>query len=191
MEDLLEIRLHGRGGQGAKTAAQLVAEAAMETGRYIQAFPEYGPERAGAPMRAFVRVSKNPINLHCGVLTPDVVMVIDPSLLETEDVTQGLKGGTLLVNTHQSPDEIRKKIGYRDGKVATVDATGIALDTLKLPMTNIPMIGALLKVHEIVSLDDLTASIQKKFTKKIGGEKTRANIDGLKQAYQEVKISGG
>ncbi len=186
----MEIRWHGRGGQGAKTAAQLLAEAAMESGDYIQAFPEYGPERAGAPIKSFTRISKNPINIHCGVTNPDIVVVIDPTLLESVDVTKGLTNeGLLLINIAKPAAEIKKVLNFDKGKVATVDATSIALDTLKLPMPNLPMLGALLKLNPIVTLEALESKIKKKFLEKIGEEKTNANLEGVKRAYEEVNVS--
>jgi pyruvate ferredoxin oxidoreductase gamma subunit len=190
VSDLLEIRWHGRGGQGAKTSTQLLAEAAMHVGYDIQAFPEYGPERGGAPMKAYNRVSKHPIVIHSGVETPSVVVVIDPTLLGIVDVTQGLpEDGILLVNTTSSPQEVREQLELHTGTVGTVDATTIALETLKQPMPNLPMLGALLKVNPIVSLDDLEASVRHKFEKKIGEEKVRANLEGVRRAYEEVKVS--
>lgn len=188
MEDILEIRWHGRGGQGAKTAAQLLAEAAMDSGDYIQAFPEYGPERAGAPIKAFTRISEKPIKIHSGVKSPDIVVVIDPTLLESMDVTEGIKNGLLLVNTKESSERIREKLDFKDGKIGTVDATWIALDTLGLPMPNLPMLGALLKVNPLVDLNVLKKKIRKKFTKKIGKKKTDANVKGVKRAHEEVSI---
>lgn len=189
MRDMVEIRWHGRGGQGAKTAAQLLAEAAMESGRSIQAFPEYGPERAGAPIKAFTRISDDPIDIHSGVSEPDVVVVIDPTLLDSVDVTEGLgDDGLILVNSSQSPDQVRKTLGIERGKVGTVDATTIALDTLGRPMTNLPMVGALLKARSIVPVDVLETRIEKKFSGKIGEEKTRANISGTRRAYEEVRL---
>lgn len=189
MEDLIEVRWHGRGGQGAKTAAQFLAEAALDAGKYIQAFPEYGPERAGAPIRAYTRISAEPINLHCGVTNPEYVVVIDSTLLGPS-VAEGLPPeGVLLVNTQEPPDTVRQKAGFKKGRVATVDATKIALDTLGAPMPNMPMLGALLKVVPLVELNVLCAKVKAKFLKKIGEQKTQANIDGIKQAYQEVKVS--
>ncbi len=188
MQSLVEVRWHGRGGQGAKTAAQFLAEAALNAGKYIQAFPEYGPERAGAPIKTYTRISAKPINLHCGVDSPEYVVVIDPTLL-TPAVVQGLSDkGLLLVNTNQSPDYVRKVTGFQKGKVATVDATKISLETLGRPMPNMPMLGALLKVAPLVELEALYEKIKAKFLKKIGEEKTNANISGIKRAYQEVKI---
>lgn len=185
---MLEICWHGRGGQGAKTASQFLGEAALDTGKYIQSFPEYGPERAGAPMRAFNRISEEPIYIHSSVTKPDIVVVIDPTLIGAIDVTEGLVGdGVLLVNTDRSPEDIKKETGFK-GKVATVDATEIALETLKLPMPNMPMLGALLKVKPLVSIEELSKRVKAKFLKKIGEEKTKANIEGIKRAYSEVRI---
>ena len=187
-EDILEIRWHGRGGQGAKTAAQLLAEAALEEGKYIQAFPEYGPERAGAPIKAFTRISKAPINLHCSVVNPRIVVVIDPTLLDSVDVTEGLlEQGFLLVNTNQSPKQIREKLNFQKGNVYTVDATKISLDTVGLPLPNTPMLGVLMKAMPVVSLDKLIDKLKKKFLKKIGEEKTNANIEAVQRAYQQVQ----
>ena len=188
MKDLIEVRWHGRGGQGAKTAAQFLAEAAMEDGKYIQAFPEYGPERAGAPIRTYTRISSKPINLHCGVDSPEYVVVIDPTLVSST-VVEGLGDkGILLVNTNESIDAMRKKTGFKKGKVATVDATRISLDTLGRPMPNMPMLGALLKIVPLVKLDALYKKTKAKFLMKIGEEKTNANISGIKQAYEQVKV---
>jgi len=188
MKDLIEIRWHGRGGQGAKTGAQLLAEAALDEGKYIQAFPEYGPERAGAPMRAFTRIAEKPINLHCGVTDPEVVVVVDPTLLDAVNVVDGLpEDGVLLINTDQSPDQIREKINFPTGRVFTVDATEIALDTVGLPLPNTPMLGALVKAIGIVSIKSVEENFKKKFLKKIGEEKTKGNIEGIRRAYEEVR----
>ena len=188
MKDLIEVRWHGRGGQGAKTAAQFLAEAALDAGKYIQAFPEYGPERAGAPIRTYTRISTKPINLHCGVSSPEYVVVIDPTLVSPA-VAEGLTDkGVLVVNSTESADSIRQKTGFKKGKVATVDATKISLDTLGRPMPNMPMLGALLKVAPLVKLDTVYEKIKAKFLKKIGEEKTNANIAGIKQAYEEAKV---
>ncbi len=186
---MIEIRWHGRGGQGAKTAAQFLAEATLDTGKYIQAFPEYGPERAGAPIRTYNRINAQPINLHCGVTNPGYVVVIDPTLLSPA-VVEGLSDkGMLLVNTSESVDSVRQKTGFKEGRVAIVDATKISLDTLGKPMPNMPMLGALLKIAPLVELDALYEKIKAKFLKKIGEEKTKANIAGIKRAYEEVKIT--
>jgi pyruvate ferredoxin oxidoreductase gamma subunit len=186
---MVEIIWHGRGGQGAKTASQFLGEAALDTGKYIQAFPEYGPERAGAPIKAFNRISEEPIYIHSSITNPGVVVVIDATLLGGVDVTEGLgDNGILLVNTEKSPEEVRKLTNFKKGKVGTVDATKISLETLKLPMPNMPMLGALLKVNSIVSIEELSERVRLKFLKKIGEEKTNANIEGIKMAYNEVKL---
>jgi len=186
---MVEVAWHGRGGQGAKTASQFLGEAALDIGKYIQAFPEYGPERAGAPMKAYTRISDEPIYVHSSVTNPDVVIVIDPTLLGTVNVTDGLEDdGVLLVNTDKSPADIRKETGFKYGKVGTVDATKIALETLKIPMPNMPMLGAFLKVNNIVSIDEVSDKVRAKFIKKLGEEKTKANIEGIKRAYTELKI---
>lgn len=186
---MIEVCWHGRGGQGAKTASQFLGEAALDTGKYIQAFPEYGPERAGAPMRAFNRISEKPMTIHSSVINPEIVVVIDPTLVGTIDVTEGLgDDGILLVNTDKSPEEIRKATGFKKGKVGTVDATKIALETLKLPMPNMPMLGALLRAKELVTIDQLSKRVKAKFLKKIGEQKTNANLEGIKRAYNEVRI---
>lgn len=186
---MVEVCWHGRGGQGAKTASQFLGEAALDIGKYIQAFPEYGPERAGAPMKAYTRISDEPIYVHSAIENPDVVIVIDPTLLGAADVTDGLEDdGILLVNTDKSPLDVRKTVGFKHGKVGTVDATKIALETLKIPMPNMPMLGAFLKVNSIVSIDEVSDIVKAKFIKKLGEEKTKANIEGIKRAYRELKI---
>ena len=131
MSEILEIRWHGRGGQGAKTAALLFADAALSLGMYIQAFPEYGPERMGAPVQSFNRLAKNPITIHCGITSPKIVVVLDPTLMASVDVTSGLlENGSIIVNTSKSPAEIRAELGLKKGKVYTVDASKIATERL-------------------------------------------------------------
>ena len=188
MAKLIEVRFHGRGGQGAKTAAQLLAETALGGGMYIQAFPEYGPERSGAPMRAYTRISDKPINLHCGVTSPGVVVVIDPTIMETVEVAEGLgDGGILIVNTEEKPEAIRRKTKFNKGKVFTVNATQISLDTMGRPMPNTPMLGALIKATGIIKMKDLEEKLKKKFLKKIGEKAVKGNIDAIEKAYKEVE----
>ena len=189
MKNLLEIRWHGRGGQGAKTAAQFLAEAALNLGKYIQSFPEYGPERAGAPIRAYTRISDAVINLHSSVSNPEIVVVIDPTLLDSINVAEGLgDDGILVVNSHDDVDSVRNKTGFKKGTVAVCDATKISLETLGVPIPNTPMLGALLKVKGIVPIEAIENEVKKKFLKKIGEEKTNANVEAVKRAYNEVKI---
>ena len=189
MKNILEIRWHGRGGQGAKTASQFLAEAALGLGKSIQSFPEYGPERAGAPIRAFTRISDKAITIHSSVTSPEIVVVIDPTLLESIDVSEGLgPDGILVVNTHNTIDDVRNKTGYKTGKVAVCDATKISLETLGVPIPNTPMLGALLKVQQIVPIESIEEEIDKKFLKKIGAEKTDANKKAVRRAFEETKI---
>lgn len=186
MKEIFEIRIHGRGGQGAKTASQFIAEAAMDKGKNIQSFPEYGPERTGAPMRSFARISNKPIKTYAPVVEPDVVMVIDPTLV-AKDVVEGLgKKGILLVNTNENSSAIKKKTGFQ-GKVYTVDATKISLDAVGKNLPNTPMLGALMKVTNIIELESLNNKVKEKFLNKIGEQKTQATIDAIKKAYYEVK----
>lgn len=190
MGKLFEIRWHGRGGQGAKTAAILFADAALGEGKYIQAFPEYGPERMGAPVQAFNRLSDEPITLHCGVESPDVVVVLDPTLMGTIDVTQGLKeDGILLINTRQEPKVMREKIPNFRGKMWTVDASTISKQELGQEIPNTPMLGALIKATNLLNFDRMLEDTHKKLTKKFKSkpEVIDGNINSIKRAYQEVK----
>ncbi len=188
MTDLIEVRWHGRGGQGAKTASQLLAGAALDEKMYIQAFSEYGPERMGAPMQSFTRISKEPIKIHCHVTNPEVVVVLDPTLLKTVDVTGGLsQDGTLLVNTDKSPADVRKELSLKGSKIYTVDATQIALDCLGRAIPNTPMMGALVKVTSLIELQNLTKGLKKKFSKKFKPEIVEGNIKAIEKAYEEVK----
>ena len=188
MEELIEIRWHGRGGQGAKTAAQFLAEAALEEGKYVQAFPEYGPERAGAPIKAYTRISSQPIKIHSAIRNPRAVVVIDPTLA-TSLVLEGLdKDGLLVINSSDSPDKLRKGLNYKGGKLATVDASRISLEAVGRAMPNTPMLGALLKVFPVVSIEVVEKQVRAKFLKKIGEEKTEANIQAVRRAHSEVKV---
>ena len=188
MTDMIEVRWHGRGGQGAKTASQLLADAALDEDMYIQAFSEYGPERMGAPMQSFTRISKEPITIHCHVTNPEVVVVLDPTLLRTVDVAGGLsEDGTLLVNTTKSPAEVRKELNLKGCKIYTVDATRIAMDCLGRPIPNTPMTGALIKVTALIKVENLIKGLKKKFSKKFKPEIVEGNIKAVEQAYEEVK----
>jgi len=187
---LLEIRWHARGGQGAKTASTLLAEAAMNAGKFVQGFPEYGPERMGAPIRAFNRIGDEPITIHSNVEHPDVVMVLDPSLIGPVDVTEGLKdGGIVLINTPLGPEEMRRKLG-KQVKVGTVDASGIALATIGRDIPNTPMMGALLKVVDVLPFDDFLQRMRNDLTKKFHGRQSivEGNINAIRRAYEEVKV---
>ena len=188
MTDLFEIRWHGRGGQGAVTASEILAEAALAEGKYFQAFPDYGPERMGAPIRAYTRISSSPIRQHCQITEPDAVVVLDPTLIGVVDFTEGLKdGGVLVVNTADSPAELRKKLGFERGKVFTIDATRIALDTIGRNIPNTPMTGALIKaLGGGVSKEIVREEIGKRMETKGNKEMARANIEAFDRAYNEV-----
>lgn len=187
MKEIFEIRIHGRGGQGAKTASQFIAEAAMGENKFIQAFPEYGPERAGAPMKAYTRISDKPITTYSPVVHPDVVMVIDSTLVGPIDVTEGLtEESILIVNTPKSAEDIKKETAFK-GKVYTVDATKIAIDTVGKNLPNTPMLGAFVEITKIIPIDAIKNSIKKKFLKKLGEEKTNATIRGVELAGESVK----
>jgi pyruvate ferredoxin oxidoreductase gamma subunit len=184
----LEIRWHGRGGQGAKTGAFLLAESMIEQGKYAQGFPDYGPERMGAPIRGYNRISDDPIRVHSGVESPDIVVVLDATLIATGTITAGLKPeSVVIVNSHESPEQIKKQLGVDGNNVFTVDATGIALAEIGRPIPNTPMIGALLKVTELAELGKMSAILTKKFKGKISDEMVEGNLRALKRAYQEVK----
>lgn len=181
---MIEVRFHGRGGQGAVTSAELVAMAAIDAGGYAQSMPLFGPERRGAPVQAFLRVSDGKIRFRGEVKEPDVVVVLDESLIKVLDVTSGLKpDGLLVVNTARSPEEFRKHVNFK-GKLATIDALKIAMEELKVPITNTTMIGALLKVKELVSLDGVIKQIENRFNPKLA----ERNVKALKRAHGETSI---
>jgi len=180
---MIEIRFHGRGGQGAVTSAELVAIAAIEEGKYAQGFPSFGPERRGAPVTAFVRVDDKPIRLREKVYNPDIVVVLDPTLLEVVDVAEGLKdNGMVVINSTQSKDEIKSQYKIRS-RMALVDATKIALDNLGLPITNTTMLGALIKATSVVNIDSINRAIDRRF-----GPIAPKNKMALGQAYKETKV---
>ena len=189
MAEILEFRWHGRGGQGTVTAAKVFAEAALAEEKYIQAFPEYGPERAGAPLAAYNRVSDDPIYIHCAVKNPHYVMVVDPTLLTGGvDVKKGAhEDATYLVNTSKSAKEVREIMGLTGGKVFTVDATGISRDELNRPLPNTPMLGAIAKVSGEISLETVTEAIQRRLGKKFSDKIIGANIKMAQRGFEEVK----
>jgi pyruvate ferredoxin oxidoreductase gamma subunit len=188
----LEIRWHGRGGQGAKTAALLFGEAALDTGMFIQAFPEYGPERMGAPVAAFNRLSDKPIRSHSGIRQPRVVVVLDVSLVEPARVTEGLRAdGILLVNTTEQPEELRKRLNLPASiRVYTVDASRIAMETVGKNVPNTPMLGALVKATGILTFDQMMDAIKHKLGEKFRGGKEKfvePNLVSVKRAYEEAR----
>ncbi|GAB4388519.1 MAG: 2-oxoacid:acceptor oxidoreductase family protein [Thermodesulfovibrionales bacterium] len=189
MSELIEIRWHGRGGQGTVTAAKVLADACLSGGRYVQAFPEYGPERAGAPLRAYNRISDRELRLHCPVLNPVVVSVVDATLLDAINVAEGARDeAVFIVNTHGSPKEVRAKLKATDRqKVFTVDATKIAIDCIGRPLPNSPMLGAISKATGIVPLDSLLEDVRKSFGKKFSQKIIDGNLEAVKRGYEEVK----
>jgi len=187
--EMVEIRWHARGGQGAKTAAIFVGEAVLDQGQFGQGFPEYGPERRGAPVRGYTRISDEPIRLHCSIEKPQIVIVLDPTLLESPaaGVTAGVDENTIfLVNTGDSAESIRKRLGVEGGKLYTVDATKVALDCFGRPIPNMPMVGALLKVKELMTLDQLKESLSTRFKSKFSQKVVEGNLAAVSRAFEEV-----
>ena len=189
MKDLIEIRWHGRGGQGAKTASLLLADAAFNTGKYIQGFPEYGPERMGAPITAYNRISNTPIRIHSNIYEPDYVVVVDDSLLEAVDITAGLKpDGAIVINTTKSGNELKPLLNGYTGDVYTIDARKISLETLGKYFPNTPMLAAIVKVSGVIEekdfLADMEGSFKHKFAKK--PEVIDGNMKALEMALKEV-----
>ena len=185
LKKILEIRWHGRGGQGAWTASELLARAAIAEGKFIQSFPEFGPERMGAPVTAFTRISTEPIRLHCAVYNPDVVAVLDSTLLKTVNVADGLAqdGGDIIVNTKEKPSEIRKLLNTEKGKLWTVPATETSIRILGMPITNTAMLGAVAHVTGIVRLETVEKMIKARFRPDIAEK----NFAVAKESFQEVK----
>ena len=189
MNNLIEIRWHGRGGQGAKTASLLLADAAFNTGKYIQGFPEYGPERMGAPITAYNRISDKPITIHSNIYEPDYVVVVDDTLLESVPVTAGLKKeGAIVINTTKSPEYLKEKLNGYSGSIYTIDARKVSEETLGKYFPNTPMLAAIVKVTGIMSdeafLEDMKGSFKHKFAKK--PEVIEGNMKALELALKEV-----
>lgn len=185
--EITEIIWYGRGGQGVITASEIIAEAALSDGKYVQAIPEFGPERMGAPVRAFTRISDGIIDIHSEIYEPDIVVVLDPTLLEQVDVTKGLReDGKLIVNTTKSEDEVRELTGFDGGEVHTLDATKIALNNIGRPIANMPCSGALVKVTGLVSLKNLKDRIRKRFEEKLSSEVLEGNLKAVDEACEEV-----
>ena len=187
---MIEIRWHGRGGQGAKTAALLFAEAVMATGMYIQAFPEYGPERMGAPVQSFNRISEDPIVIHSGIKNPNYVVILDSSLMESVPVTDGIdKTGKVVVNTSLSTSEIAKRLDIDIGQIYVVNASKISLETIGKDIPNTPMLGALVKVIGTLDINsvlkDINLKLMAKFRHKPGI--VEGNLASIKMAFDKVK----
>ncbi len=190
MGDLIEIRWHGRGGQGAKTASLLLADAAFNTGKYIQGFPEYGPERMGAPITAYNRISSCPITVHSNIYTPDYVVVVDDTLLESVNVTAGLKKeGAIIINTTKDSNYLKNVLRDYEGSIYTIDARKVSMEALGQYFPNTPMLAAVVKVSNIMSeeefMQDMVGSFKHKFAKK--PEVIAGNMKALELAMKEVK----
>ncbi len=186
---MTEIRWHARGGQGAKTAAMFLAEAVLAKGKYGQGFPEYGPERRGAPMRGFTRISDVPIRRHCMIENPGIVIVLDSSLLDSPaaGVAAGTGAGTVfIVNTVETPSAIAAKLGVKGAVVHTVDATGIALDAIGRPIPNMPMIGALLAVNDMMTVEELKSALVEQLGSKFSQVVIDGNLDAVDRANKEL-----
>jgi pyruvate ferredoxin oxidoreductase gamma subunit len=187
MVEVYSIRFHGRGGQGAKTASAILAEAALHKGKFIQSFPEYGAERMGAPVKAFTRISDQPIRIHYGIKKPDLVVVVDFSLIAKINVTDGLAdNGKLLVNTPETPEKVREITKFK-GEIHTIDASKIAVEEYRKNVPNTPLLGAIVKLTEIVDIDAVKHELELKMKTKLGEDIFKKNINALERAYNEVQ----
>ncbi len=189
MHMVTEITWYGRGGQGVVTASKVLAETAMEAGRFFQSSPEYGPERAGAPIKAFNRVSDQPIHLHCDITEPDIVVVLDPTVIGPVDVTSGLKpGGIIIVNSSESPAGLRRRLGLTGGKVATIDATRVAMDEIGRDVSNTPLLGAFAAVTGLFGVEEIVEQMSARLGKKLSASVLAANERAVRRAAQEVQV---
>ncbi len=189
MSEVLEVRWHGRGGQGTVTAAKVFADACLSGGRHVQAFPEYGPERSGAPIRAYNRISSKELRVHCPVLNPSIIIVADPTLLDGINVAEGApENSVFIVNSAKDPAVIKAKINMtKSQRVFLVDATKIANESFGRPMPNSPLVGALAKVSGIVSLETILEDVKKSFGKKFAKKVIDGNLEAAKRGYEEVR----
>ncbi len=190
MENYLEVRWHGRAQQGVVTAAKVLGEACLGSGKHVQAFPEFGPERMGAPVRAYNRLSNEPIRLHCQVKNPGYVLIADPTLIGTVDVTEGTPEDALfIINTQKSAAEMRKVLGLEGtpARVYTVDAAGISIDTIGRMMPNTPMLGALAKVSDFITLEAIQEDFKENYSKKFSSKVIEGNLAAMQRGFDEVK----
>lgn len=190
MNNLIEIRWHGRGGQGAKTASLLLADAAFNTGKYIQGFPEYGPERMGAPITAYNRISNEPITIHSNIYEPDYVVVVDDTLLESVDVTAGLKEtGAIVINTTKDNEYLKNVLNKYNGSIYKIDARKISIEALGKYFPNTPMLASIVKISGIMTdeefLNDMIGSFKHKFAKK--PEVIDGNMKALEMALEQIE----
>jgi pyruvate ferredoxin oxidoreductase gamma subunit len=181
---MIEIRFHGRGGQGAVTSAELLALAAIEEGKYAQAFPSFGPERRGAPVLAFCRIDDQPIKIRANIYEPDIVVVLDASLLKIVDVAAGLKPGGIVVTTNvESPEKVKEDLKIKN-RIGVVDAVKIAREVLGLPITNTTMLGSLVRASGLVRKESFLSPLKERF-----GRIAEKNISAFERAYQETILT--
>jgi 2-oxoacid:acceptor oxidoreductase gamma subunit (pyruvate/2-ketoisovalerate family) len=184
LKNITEFRWHGRGGQGAWTASEVLARTAIYEGKYIQSFPEFGPERMGAPVTAFTRISTEPIRIHCAVYEPDVVVVLDPTLLKAVPVASGVsESGVIIVNSVDEPAKVRESLKTEKGTLWTIPATQIALKILGMPITNTAMLGTVARATAVVSLESIERTIKERFRPDLAEK----NFAVIKEAYQEAR----
>lgn len=186
--EIYQIRMHSRGGQGAKVAAQIIAEAVIEEGEFAQAFSEYGPERSGAPMKTFLRISKKPIRIYSDVETPDMVVVLDPSLLPNVDVANGIADdGIVIVNTYETAESLRGKLSNKKCKIYPVDAKGIAMRIIGKDLPNTAIMGAIIRLVPLIPYEHAVEETKEMFTKKhLAQEAVDKNVEALKEGYNSV-----
>lgn len=188
MEAVTEIRWHGRGGQGVVTGSEILAEAALLEGKYFQALPEFGAERSGAPIRAYTRISPQPIHIHFAIAQPDALVILDPTLLGNPELLQGLKpGGVVVLNTPRSPQEIKEKMGLEAARVVTIDASRIALGTIGRNTPNVPILSALLRALPLVSMESLLQAIRSRLGSRLSARVVEANCQAVDQASREIR----
>lgn len=189
MENYIEVRWHGRAQQGVVTAAKVLGEACLMSGKYVQAFPEFGPERMGAPVRAYNRISTEPIRLHCQVTEPGYVLIADPTLISIAGVTDGTNENAIfIINTPKSPKEMRKELGLegKGAKVFTLDAAKISLETIGRVMPNTPMLGALAKATNFITLEAMIENFKENYAKKFSEKVIEGNVAAMNRGYNEV-----
>ena len=191
LNEAVEIRWHGRGGQGAKTECLLLADVAFSSGKHVQGFPEYGPERMGAPITAYNRITDEHCKVHSNIYTPDYVVVVDETLLKSVDVTSGLKEtGALIINTKKSPDEVRTMLKGYKGRVCAVDAEKISMETLGRNFPNTPMLAAVVKVSNVIDQERFIKDMRESFEHKFASKPNviEGNMKALVKAMEEVKV---
>jgi pyruvate ferredoxin oxidoreductase gamma subunit len=180
---LIEIRWHGRGGQGIVSVSRLLADAALSENKHVQSFPEFGPERSGAPVRGFTRISDEPIGIHSQIYNPNIVVVVDPTLIGNSSVTSGLaENGAVIANSERTPQELQKTLAIRNARVYTINARRIALDVLGRPIYNTAMLGALIKVSPITSFESIASVVKSRFPGPLGDK----NVEAVRRAHEEV-----